>query len=129
MKAFNNNRFKIVTIGLPVLLQEIIVNALEKHITVTPPESYESLSDFQTSYKSSDKYLDVSITPDLVVIESESEKDCKEMLSTFPLSKILLVEKTGASMAVWTMIPRKTELGKVSSDALAEIILSVNNGG
>ncbi len=107
---------RLLTIGLPNLLEGVILNAFGKRGSVNTIGHYENLQQFIGH--------SADIDPTIIIIESANIDDCLDVLNLYPKINLVYIEHSGKSFNLWKLVPRKQVLGEVSADELVEKILS-----
>ena len=107
---------RLLTIGLPNLLEVLVLKAFGKRGSVDIIGHYEDLQQFISH--------SVDIDPTIIIIESADIDDCLDVLYLYPKINLVYIEHSGKNFNLWKLVPRKQVLGEVSADELVEKILS-----
>lgn len=104
----------LVTVGIPKILQGIIVDRLDKHIGIELVDHFVSIKDFDDECDDRE--------PHVVIVDSLEEFDCKNILYKYPRARVVSLRHMGKSCALWKLRPYAEELGEISPEQLIEII-------
>jgi len=107
---------KLVTIGLPNLLKELVFDAFEKRCSLKVIGDYQHLSQYLSRADDEE--------PSVIIIESAGSKDCIDVLYSYPRAQLVSIENSGRKFHFWGLTPQMQTLGEVSPDELISEILS-----
>jgi len=106
---------RLLTIGLPNLLEGLVSNAFVKQGPLKNVGSYENLQQFFSHGTDSD--------PTVIFIESSNTDDCMDVLYKFPKTSLVSMQGSGKSFDLWKLVPQKLVLGEVSPEELVSKIV------
>jgi hypothetical protein len=109
---------KLVTIGLPNLLEGLVSSAFDKRGNLEIIGHYRSLSQYLA--RDDEK-------PTVIVIESAGANECNEVMYSHPRAQLVSIENSGRKLYLWKMVPHMQNLGEVSLDELVDKILPDKN--
>ena len=109
---------KLVTIGLPNLLEGLVVNAFQKRGSLKVIANYQDVSQY-LSHHDNEK-------PSIIIVEAAGSNECREVLYSYPRVQLLSIENSGRNFHLWKLVPHLQTLGEVSPDELVNEILSDN---
>jgi hypothetical protein len=145
---------KLVTIGLPKILQEIVFQSFSARGSIKILGHYSAMEDYlkyssasQSAGRiqsSNDAYFgaesggeDSAMTvdttdgainePQVILLQTEAANRCPLLLYKFPSARVVSLEDYGKYIVVWKLTPERKILGQVSSDELADYIFSAVN--
>ncbi len=104
----------IVTFGLPRILQEILIETFDTQKQVEWVGHFVSFSEFEDS--------NVLAEPHVVIVDELQEQGSAAMLYRYPHARVLCIKQLGKRCTLWQLVPRKQELGEISSDKLTSVI-------
>lgn len=110
---------KLVTIGLPSLLEGLVVNAFQKRGSLKIIGNYQDVSQY-LSHNDDEE-------PSVIIIESAGSTDCRHVLNSHPRVQLVSIENSGRKFHLWKLVPHMQTLGEVSPDELVNEILLDNN--
>ncbi len=106
---------KILTFGLPKILQGIVAESFRKYGTLDVLGHYETVNEYFTGCHKDD-------LPNVIIVDSNQSDQCPDVLYQHPKARVVSIETQGQFFSVWRMVPEKTDLGEISSDELAEVL-------
>lgn len=107
---------KLVTIGLPNLLEGLMSNAFQKRGSMKLIGKYENVSQYFARIDNEE--------PDVIIVESAKSNDCRQVLYTHPRVQLVSIENSGRKLHLWKLVPQMLTLGEASPDELVNQILS-----
>lgn len=107
---------KLVTIGLPNLLEGLVVNAFQKRGSLKIIGNYQDLSQYLSRIDDEE--------PSLILIESAQSNDYSDVLYSHPRVRLVSIENSGRKFHLWKLVPHLQTLGEASPDELVSEILS-----
>ena len=105
---------RLLTIGLPNLLDTLVSNAFSKGGVLKSFERCESLKQY-FQHCAADE-------PTLIIVESMSNDDCMHILQLSQRIRLVSIEDSGKRFNLWELIPQKQVLGELSLDELVDRI-------
>jgi hypothetical protein len=105
----------LLTIGLPNLLDEMVLNAFSKKGVLAKFERFDDLQ----QYLAGDS-TDVS---DVILVESMSSDECISLMQLYQNIRLVSVDESGKSFSLWELVSKKQVLGELSLDELVNRIL------
>lgn len=106
---------KILTFGLPKILQGIVAESFRKYGTLDVLGHYGTIEEYFTD--SGKDYF-----PNIIIVDSKQSDQCPDVLYQYPKARVVSIETQGKYFSVWRMVPDKTDLGEITSDELAEVL-------
>ena len=106
---------RLLTIGLPNLLDEMLFDAFSKEGALKSFESCENVPEYLTDSTRDE--------PILIIVESMSTADCMKILQRYQKIRLVSVEDSGKRLNVFELVPQKQVLGEVSIDELVDRVL------
>lgn len=110
---------KLVTIGLPKLLEGLIVDAFQKRGSLERIGNYDNVSEYLANRNGQE--------PSIVIIELAASEECERVLYYYPRARLVSIENSGRAIHLWTLVPHMQILGELSPEELVVEIIS-NNG-
>lgn len=109
------NSINILCCGLSKVLYDIVEDSFRRRESLRILGNYPSLNMFQFADKEQ---------PDVIIMESRRSDRCPDVLYEYPRAKVVSIEQHGKCITVWQLLPGQQNLGELSSDELANVILS-----
>ena len=110
---------KLVTIGLPKLLDGLIVDAFQKRGSLERIGNYDNVSQYLANKDGQE--------PSIVIIELAASEECERVLNSCPRARLVNIESSGRAIHLWKLVPYMQILGELSPEELVVEIMS-NNG-
>lgn len=107
---------RLLTIGLPNLLNDLLTKAIERSGSLRAVDCYEDLQEFLDH--------ELNIEPTVVIVESMAMDDCQQIFQSYQKIQLICVENSGKNFDLWELVPKKQVLGEVSLDELVNRVLS-----
>lgn len=108
---------KILTFGLPKILQGIVTESFSKQSSLNILGHFDSVNEYFHQHISDHE-------PSIIIVEAKQTEKCPEVLYQYPRARVVSIETQGKYLSVWRMIPEKKDLGEISSDQLAAVLCS-----
>lgn len=105
---------RLLTIGLPNLLNDLVSNAFNKAGMLSAIECYEDVQQFIANR--------TDVDDSVIIVESMSVDDCMKILHSHQRICLVCVEDSGKKFHLWELIPQRQVLGELSLDELVNRI-------